>query len=129
MHSLRLGGFGGGIPPPMSKSKTSFYFFFLFVRKSSTTGFTKLLFGHMYSYTFFISIWKLALLIIYNFMLFSFQLERGIEVRSPNLKMNVPLTLTGDLRKILCSLLVLSSIGGSFCGTRLFGSILVTRKS
>ena len=112
MPPSRLGDFDGGTHLPMSKPKTNSLLFFLFARKSSITGFTKLLFGHMYSNPF-LFFFFLPFILCHSYLNVCFLIwKRVLRLRLPLLKMNSLSTSTGLLQRMFCSLLILSSIGG-----------------
>ena len=59
--------------------------------------------------------------------LFHLSWRKVLRVRSLHLRMNAPSLLIELPPKIFCNLLILSSIGGSLCGTKPFGCISMTR--
>ena len=68
-------------------------------------------------------------LLILTYRLSVFSWRRVLRLRSPLLKMNARSILTELLRRMFCSLLISSSIGGWFFGARLSVFILTRRET
>ena len=112
------------VEPPRLKSKTISPRLFPSVRNLLMIALTKLLFGHMYLFKFF-----LYRLFFFPSLIVALSLHscrRGLRPRLHRLGTSCLWTLIELVRKF-CTRPIMLSIGGSFCVTKLFEYILTTK--